>query len=508
VFSRGWDAEPLNARRSRACADLVARGADVPSASTGEASAPVNGERELRLSFHGADRSVTGSCHLIECAGKRILIDCGLHQGSRELDDENAEPFDFDAADIDYILLTHAHLDHCGRLPLLAKRGFRGEIITTAASRELVRLVLLDAAHLLEEEARRRERRSRPWATSRDQARPLYSTLDALNCLDRFGRIAVYGEPLQVAPGVQATFIDAGHILGSASIVIKLDEGGRSTSVLFSGDLGNAGRPLLRGPDAPPQVDVVVMETTYGDRLHKPLGPSIDELIGAIAETFRRGGNVVIPTFALERAQELLFVLSEAVKDGRLAPSLQIFLDSPMAISATEIFGRHPECLTAAAAELFRRGRDPFDLHGLHFSRETAESIAINTIRGGAIIMAGAGMCTGGRVRHHLQRNLGREQSSVVFVGYAAAGTLARRIIDGAREVIVLGEEIPVKARIYTINGFSAHADQAELLAWQRQTRARRTFLVHGEEGAMTRFAARLAATEVVMPESGQSFEL
>ncbi|MEW6640816.1 MAG: MBL fold metallo-hydrolase [Pseudomonadota bacterium] len=459
----------------------------------------------MRLSFHGADRSVTGSCHLVECAGKRILIDCGLYQGSRELDEENAEPFGFDAASIDYVLLTHAHLDHCGRLPLLAKRGFRGEIITTAASRELTRLVLLDAAHLLEEEARRRERRSNG---PQDHARPLYSMLDALNCLDNFGRTATYGQPLQVAAGVRATFIDAGHILGSASIVMELDEAGRSTSVLFSGDLGNADRPLLRGPATPPCVDTVVMETTYGDRLHKPLEPSINELFGAITDTFKRGGNVVIPTFALERAQELLFVLSEGVKEGRLTPSLEIFLDSPMAISATEIFGRHLECLNSAAAELFREGRDPFDLHGLHFTRETAESIAINTIRGGAIIMAGAGMCTGGRVRHHLQRNIGREQSSVVFVGYAAAGTLARRIIDGAKEVVILGEEVPVKARIYTINGFSAHADQAELLAWQRQTRARRTFLVHGEEDAMTRFASRLAGTEVIMPESGQSFEL
>jgi metallo-beta-lactamase family protein len=462
----------------------------------------------LRLSFHGADRSVTGSCHLIECAGKRILIDCGLHQGSRELDEENAEPFGFDAAGIDYVLLTHAHLDHCGRLPLLAKRGFRGEIITTSASRELARLVMLDAAHLQEEDVRDRARRVGHGGAIHDHREPLYSTLDALNCLDYFGRTAIYAQVFEVAAGVHATFADAGHILGSASILLELEEGGHSTSVLFSGDLGNAGHPLLRGPTKPPHAENVVMETTYGDRLHKQLGPSIDEFYAAITETFKRGGNVVIPTFALERAQELLYFLSTGVAQGRLAKSMQVYLDSPMAISATEIFRRHPECLDPATANLFQEGHDPFALPGLHFTRETAESVAINSVHGGAVIMAGAGMCTGGRVRHHLRHNLGREDSSIVLVGYAAIGTLARSIVDGAKQVNILGESIPVRARIYTINGFSAHADQAELLAWQKQTSAKRTFLVHGEEDTMKQFAARLADTRVEMPGPDRDFEL
>jgi metallo-beta-lactamase family protein len=353
----------------------------------------------LKLSFHGADRSVTGSCHLVECAGKRILIDCGLHQGSRELDEENAEPFGFDAAAIDYVLLTHAHLDHCGRLPLLAKRGFRGEIITTSASRELARLVMLDSAHLQEEDARFRARRGGHGRESHDNNKPLYSILDALNCLDYFGRTAIYDQAFEVAAGVHATFIDAGHILGSASIFLELEEPGLSTSALFSGDLGNAGRLLLRSPAKPPHAENVVMETTYGDRLHKQLGPSIDEFYEAITETFKRGGNVVIPAFALERAQELLYFLSQGIAQGRLSKSTQVFLDSPMAISATEIFRRHPECFEPATAKLFQEGHDPLDLPGLHFTRETAESAAINTIRGGAIIMAGSGMCTGGRVR-------------------------------------------------------------------------------------------------------------
>jgi metallo-beta-lactamase family protein len=465
-------------------------------------------ESDLKLSFHGADRSVTGSCHLVECAGKRILIDCGLHQGSRELDDENAAPFGFDAAGINYVLLTHAHLDHCGRLPLLAKRGFRGKIITTAASRELARLIMLDSAHQQEEDVRYRARRVGHDDASHDKGGPLYSTLDALSCLDYFGRTAAYAQVIEVAPGVHATFIDAGHILGSASIFLELEEQSHSTSVLFSGDLGSAGRVLLRSPAKPPRAENVVMETTYGDRLHKQLGPSIDEFYEAITETFKRGGNVVIPTFALERAQELLYYLSQGVTQGRLTKSTQVYLDSPMAISATEIFRRHPECLEPAAAKLFQDGHDPFALPGLHFTRESAESVAINSVPGGAIIMAGSGMCTGGRVRHHLQHNLGREDSSIVFVGYAAIGTLARQIIDGAKQVNILGENIPVRARIYTINGFSAHADQAELLAWQKQTGAKRTFLVHGEEDIMKQFAAHLADTRVEMPGPHQVFEL
>jgi metallo-beta-lactamase family protein len=462
----------------------------------------------MKLSFHGADRSVTGSCHLVECAGKRILIDCGLRQGSRELDAENAEPFGFDAASIDYVLLTHAHLDHCGRLPLLAKRGFRGEIITTAASRELARLVMLDAAHMQEQDARYRTRKLGRDGATRDPIKPLYSTLDALNCLEFFGRTAIYGQAIEVAPGVHATFIDAGHILGSASIFLKLEETIHRTSVLLSGDLGSAGRVLLRSPAKPPLAENVVMETTYGDRLHKRLGPSIDELYEAITETFKRGGNVIIPTFALERAQELLYFLSQGIAQGRLAKSTQVYLDSPMAISATEIFRRHPEAFDPATAKLFQEGRDPFGLPGLHFTRETAESIAINAIKGGAIIMAGSGMATGGRVRHHLQHTLGRDDSSVVFVGYAAIGTPARRIIDGAKQVNILGEDVPVRARIYTINGFSAHADQAELLAWQKQTGAKRTFLVHGEEDTMKKFAAQLTNTSVEMPAPHQVFEL
>lgn len=465
------------------------------------------GGSSLNLSFHGAARGVTGSCHLIECGGVRILVDCGLYQGSHELDEENAGPFGFDPAGIDYLLLTHAHLDHCGRIPLLAKQGFRGEIVTTAASRELARLVLLDAAHLQEEDARYRTRVATHHG-AKGKPEPLYSSLDALNSFDRFGRTAIYGEAIELAAGVRATFIDAGHILGSASIHLQLADGPRESSVLFSGDLGRPGEALLRDRASPPAADIVVMETTYGDRLHKMLGPSVEELYGAITDTFSRGGNVIIPTFALERAQELLYFIDIGIDRNRLPKSTQVFVDSPMAISATEIFRRHSEGLRPTVAQMIRNGPDPFNFSGMHFARETADSIALNQIRSGAIIMAGSGMCTGGRVRHHLKQHLSRSNSSIVFVGYAAIGTLARRIIDGAKTVRIFGDEIPVRSRIYTINGFSAHADQAELLAWQRQTMAKRTFLVHGELKSMQAFAACLDDTRVELPEAGQMFEL
>jgi metallo-beta-lactamase family protein len=367
---------------------------------------------------------------------------------------------------------------------------------------------MLDAAHLQEEDAEQQARRAGRQDAGQAGAQPLYTTADANNCLAKFKRTANYDQPLELFPGVRATFIDAGHILGSASIVLDLAESGRGLKLIFSGDLGNKGRPLLRGPATPPKTDVAVIETTYGDRLHKPLGPSIEEFYAAITDTFRRGGNVVIPTFALERAQELLSVLHHGVEIGRLAKSIQVFLDSPMAISATEVFKLFPESLDDATAKLIAAGGDPLALPGLHLTRTTADSMAINKVRGGAVIMAGSGMCTGGRIRHHLKHNLAHGNASIVFVGYQGAGTLGRQIVDGAKEVRVLGEEIAVRARIYTINGFSAHADQADLVAWHRQTGAKRTFLVHGEEPAMRTLAAKLAGTQVELPTLDQEYDL
>jgi metallo-beta-lactamase family protein len=458
----------------------------------------------MRLSFHGADQGVTGSCHLIEAAGKKILIDCGMLQGSRELDEENAAPFGFDARAIDVMLLTHAHLDHCGRLPLLVKRGFRGEIIATAATVELARLVVMDAAHLHDEEAQRRA-----GSPLQKAPPPLYSMIDATNALGQFGRKADYGQPLPIAPGIRATFYDAGHILGSASILLEVQENGATQTILFSGDIGNAGRPLLRSPQTPKEAQWIVMETTYGDRLHREFSATVEEFLSVVSETIQRGGNIVVPTFALERAQELLFFLREGVEQNRLPGSTAVYLDSPMAVSATEIFEHHPESYNEAIGEMIREHHDPFAIPGLKMVRSKADSMAINEVSSGAVIMAGSGMCTGGRIRHHLLHNLANHAAAVMFVGYAAAGTLARQIIDGARHVQVLGHHVPVRATIHTLNGFSAHADQRELLQWHAGIGGRKgTFLVHGDADVMAKFAQQLKGERVEMPKPEQGFEL
>jgi metallo-beta-lactamase family protein len=430
-----------------------------------------------------------------------------MFQGGRRLDEENGEPFGFDPGDVEYLLLTHAHLDHCGRIPLLQKRGFRGTIVTTSATRELARIVMLDAAHIHEEDARREARHAARGGRD-DAAPPLYTIDDALAASDRFGSAAGYGDPFTVAPGLRATFLDAGHILGSASLLLESLNGGSRHVVGFSGDIGNADRPLLRRPTPTKGADAVVMETTYGNRAHPPQQAAVDKLVSVVSTTIGRGGNVIIPTFALERAQEVLFHLRRAIDGGRLPRTLPVYLDSPMAISATAVFERHPEAYDDDVAALFRGGTDPFGLPGLHFTRETAESKALNGIAGGSVIMAGSGMATGGRVRHHLRHNLWRPEATVLLVGYAAEGTLARILQDGAEQVTLFGEEIQVKAEIHSIDGFSAHADADELLAWHRAVAPERTFLVHGEQDAMGDFARHLEHTEIVMPTLGQSFEL
>lgn len=457
----------------------------------------------MEISFHGADLGVTGSCHLLECAGRRLLVDCGMFQGGRELEEENSAPFGFDPAALDFVLLTHAHLDHCGRLPLLVKRGFRGEIISTAATRELAQIVLQDSAHMAEDDVAWRSRRAggRPIAS-------LYTQADVAAAMALFGRVVAYEAALVLAADLRVSFHDAGHILGSAHVLVQAREQGRTRRVLFSGDIGGAGRPIIRDP-APPPAEIVVMESTYGDRCHRSPAASVAELIEVIAATIARGGNVVIPSFALERTQEILFSLRAAVAAGALPPQLPVYIDSPMAVSATEVYRAHPECYDAESAALIASGHDLFGFPSLRMVRATAESMALNRIAGGAVIMAGSGMCTGGRVRHHLVHNLPRAGASIVFVGFAARGTPARRIIDGAPTISLFGEQVPVRAHVHTINGFSAHADQAELLRWHaRVGGAERTVLVHGEPGAMNALAALLPGVPVNMPAPGERLSL
>ncbi len=462
----------------------------------------------MKIAFHGADHGVTGSCHFIQCRDTKILIDCGMYQGRRELEEENGNHFGFDPAEIDVLLLTHAHLDHCGRIPLLVKRGFRGRIVCTSATRELAKLVMLDSARIQEEEAEYKTKKARKKDEHAEVVKPLYDTLDALNCLDYFEDVNSFERPHDLAPGIRITFYDAGHILGSACILLELQENHSHRRVLFSGDLGYGGRAILRDPSHPPKADIVVMETTYGDRLHKQLEPSIEELYEAINRTHSQGGNVLIPSFALERTQEILYYLREGMEKGAVPTNIQVFLDSPMAISATRIFQHHPECFDTETWAVYQDGRDPFELPGLHYTRDTAASIGLKKIKG-AVIIAGSGMCTGGRIRHHLRHNLWKKEASVIFVGYAAQGTLARQIIDGAEKVRIFREEIEVKARIYTIGGFSAHGDQKVLLDWHQRTgNPERTFLVHGEEEAMATFASLLENTRVEMPGLHEEFDI
>lgn len=434
----------------------------------------------IRLSFHGAAQGVTGSCHLLDTGGVRLLVDCGWFQGSRDAMERNGAPFPFDPSSIDYLLLTHAHLDHCGRIPLLVDRGFTGEIIATDATRELTRLILLDSAKLQEEDARRAQRRA--GRRGQSDGKPLYDTADALRAFDLFGRAARYGRTMRLKDGVTARFINAGHILGSAAVVVEAGTAKARRRILFSGDLGNDGRPILPDPTPPPEADYVVMECTYGDRRHRDMAASKAELIEVIAEALARGGNVLIPSFAMQRTQELLFCLREATESGDLPRHLPVFLDSPLAINVGSVFARHAELFQPPAEAMFRAGKDPCALPGLRYVRDASESMALNNVHGGAVIIAGSGMCTGGRIRHHFKHNLWRRNASVVFIGFAAEGTPARRIIDGAKSIRLFGEPVQVKARIHTINGFSAHADRDELLRWLSHAGTpKRVFLVHGD---------------------------
>jgi metallo-beta-lactamase family protein len=333
----------------------------------------------MRLSFHGAAQNVTGSCHLLEAGGLRILIDCGMFQGARHADEENAGDFGFKPSDIDYLLLTHAHLDHCGRIPLLVKRGFVGEIITTAATRDLAKLIMMDSAHIQEEDTARASRRRR--RSGRGDIQPLYNQINVLAALDYFGRNARYDEDIALNDAVTVRFINAGHILGSASVVVEVIEKGTMRRIVFSGDLGSPNHAILSNATPPPECDYLVMETTYGDRMHKDLDASVVEFVEAISKTVSRGGNVVIPTFAMERTQEILFHLKRATESHELPKSLTVFLDSPMAVSATEIFRQHADGFKDEVRDEMIAGKQPFNFSGLRFTRQTADSMAINRIK-------------------------------------------------------------------------------------------------------------------------------
>jgi metallo-beta-lactamase family protein len=446
----------------------------------------------MYITSYGAAEGVTGSCHLLEVGKRRVLLDCGIFQGSGA-HERNEPPFPFDPSSIDEVVVSHAHLDHIGRLPLLWKEGFRGNIISTPATYELARMSLLDSAGVMAANTRRRNRHR----DKRDRREPIYDEQDVLDLLDRWNRRFDYGETVELCRGITVTPGDAGHILGSVFLHFQLEEDSRELRFTFSGDLGNVNKPIIEDPSACPESDVVMVESTYGDRDHRDFDASVVELEQAIRETFERGGNVVIPTFALERAQELLYVLYEAWKAGRIPHGSQVFLDSPMAINATRIFERHTDLFDAEALDLHGGADDPFDFEALEYTRDTRDSMAINDIKSHAIILAGSGMVTGGRVGHHLKHNLPRPESSVVFIGFQAAGTPGRQMVDGADSVRIMGLPVRVKSRVYTINGFSAHAGQRELTEWVRGSNASTVLLVHGEAETKAAFKAHLEAEGV-----------
>jgi metallo-beta-lactamase family protein len=466
---------------------------------------------QARLKFLGAARNVTGSRHLLEVDDTRILVDCGLYQ-ERQFASRNWDPFDIPPASIKAVLLTHAHLDHCGLLPKLVRDGFKGRIYCTEATAEIARIILLDAGNIQEEDAAYKRKRHKKEGREGPHADvPLYTVADAEACMPLFAPVP-YGQTVQVAPGLQAMFSEAGHVLGSSFIHVNVQQNGEARNVLFSGDVGRTHRPIIRDPQAAGDGDYILVESTYGDRVHG----GREDIKTAIADVINgakaAGGNVIVPSFALERAQELLYYISELLHANAI-PHVQVFLDSPMASAITRVFKRHTELFDGGMRQLVRNHESPFDFPGLKFTESTRESKAINEMKGTFVVIAGSGMCTAGRVKHHLANNIARPESTVMFVGYQAVGTLGRRIIDGDPEVRILGVNYPVKARIAQIQGFSAHADKEELLRWLGTLNhpPRRLFVVHGEaESAQRfgRFVQEKTGWEVVVPDYRQEVVL
>lgn len=442
----------------------------------------------IDIQFLGAARQVTGARFLLQAGGLRLLVDCGMFQ-ERDYLGRNWEPSPIPPGDIDYVLLTHAHLDHCGLLPRLTAEGFNRPILATPATRDLAEIVLRDSAHIQEEDAEFKKRRhQREGRRGPYDTRPLYTKPDVDAACRLFQPVA-YGRPKSLGDDVTVTFHDGGHILGSAMLEITVRRNGDARTLVFSGDIGEWDKPIIRDPSVFERADYVVMETTYGGRDHQETGPVEDQLAEIINDAVRRGGNIVIPTFAVERAQELMYYLGGLLRADRI-PHLLAFLDSPMAVDVTEVFLRHRDCMDEEAIALFQSGQAPCRFPGLKMVQSVDESKAINRIKGSIIVMAGAGMCTAGRIKHHLVNNISSTRNTVIFVGYQAVGTLGRQILDGRKTVRIFGANRRVRARIAQIHGLSAHAGQAGLLRWIGSLRQapRGVFLVHGEEQAARTF--------------------
>jgi metallo-beta-lactamase family protein len=447
----------------------------------------------FKLRFLGAAQNVTGSCYFLNTAGVRLLVDCGIYQ-ERNLKERNWGPFPVEPKSIDAVILTHGHLDHCGLLPKLVKEGFKGKIYCTRATKDIAKIVLLDSAKIqVEDAAFKKKRHELEGRRGPHPEIPLYTDIDAQACFPLFSPVD-YEIPVKIGNGLIVSFHDAGHILGSSMIKILVSEGNSGhRSIIFSGDVGRWNTPILRDPTLFEESDYIIVESTYGNRLHKDNATIPIELANIVTRTHSAGGNIVIPSFAVERTQELLYYLHDLLREDKI-PHLLVFVDSPMAIRITEVFGRHQNLFDKETLEMIRQGEHPCDFPGLFMCRTMAESKAINHVRGTVIVIAGSGMCTGGRIKHHLINNISRAESTILFVGYQAKETLGRSILEGSKEVRILGQPCTVRARIQKINGFSAHADRDELAGWLSNLKRppRHVFVTHGEPEAANSFASWL----------------
>ena len=464
----------------------------------------------MKITFHGAARTVTGSQHLIEVNDQRLLLDCGLYQGSRKEAFDRNRNLPFDAASVDAMILSHAHIDHSGNIPNLVKSGFRGDVMCTFATRDLCSTMLLDSAHIQERDVefvnKKRARQGEP------PVEPIYNVEDAVNALEYFNAVG-YHRQREVLPGIYVTFLDAGHMLGSAIVVLDIEDrdANRDVRLVFSGDLGRKGIPIIRDPEYVDHADVLIMESTYGNRTHEPYFDSEKKLERIINETYKRGGAIIIPAFAVGRTQQLVYTLHKLMVAHDI-PRLPVYVDSPLAINTTSVFRLHPEAYDAEIREFMLSEGDPFGFDSLRYARSVEQSKELNFLREPFIVISASGMAEHGRVLHHLRNRIGDPENTILIVGWQAPNTLGRRLVEGEKVVRIFGEEHKVRARVEVINGFSGHADRNELLEWTGaiNKRPRRTFLVHGEEASA--FALRdalqdeLGFEEVAVPEMQQSF--
>lgn len=432
-----------------------------------------------KLTFRGGVGTVTGSCYLLETDNMRLLVDSGMFQGKKKLRAINYREPLVPLNTIDYILLTHAHIDHSGLIPRFYKLGFRGKVLTTSATLDLCKVMLPDSGHIQELEAEWKARKAK--RRGEKPHPPLYTVVDAINCLQCFQPVS-YGEEVQLNEQVRVRFLDAGHILGSSIIEVWIQDGDEETKIVFSGDLGNTGTAIVRDPFQITSADYLLVESTYGNRIHESISDQTAHLKEIILDTIMNRGNVIIPAFAVGRTQQILYALNAMVESGEL-PQIPVFIDSPLAVSATEIFRDAKECYDQETLELLSKGDDPLYFPGLSLVRSVDESRALNNYKGGAVIISASGMCDAGRIKHHLKHNLWRPESAVIFIGFQAEGTLGRRILEGAKKVKIMGEVINVAAKIHSLPGFSAHTDQPGILNWINgfTGQPRRIFVVHGE---------------------------